>query len=305
MHRGTTDFENSPLFAVPGRPIMYVVMALCHLIALLALFPYFFSWSGVGLMAFTAFLSTLGINVCYHRMLAHKGLTCSKRFEHFLAILGVMAHQFGPAYWVAIHRRHHQFTDDARDPHSPRTGFFWSHMGWLYEATGNTEHRAVLEQYAKDLLRDPFYAWLERNGTWGQITFLFWIAFFFAGMAAEYLAGGTTAEALQLGLSLVVWGAAVRTVLVWHVTFSVNSFCHRWGYRSFDTPDDSRNNPIVGLLAFGEGWHNNHHAHPRSAKHGLRWWELDVTWLVIKALSWCGLVRIVDSKVATASLKST
>lgn len=124
-----TAHKLDPLLPVPGRPIMVVVMAFCHLVALLALIPYFFSWTGVILAVVGSVLSVFGINICYHRLLAHRGLSCSKWFEHFLAVLGVLAYQFGPAYWVAIHRRHHQYTDDLRDPHSPGAGFFWSHIG--------------------------------------------------------------------------------------------------------------------------------------------------------------------------------
>jgi fatty-acid desaturase len=284
-----------PLLPLPGRPIMVVVMALCHLLALLALFPYFFSWTGVWLLAVSTFLSTLGVNLCYHRMLAHRGLSCSKRVEHCLAILGVMAYQFGPAYWVAIHRRHHQYGDDARDPHSPRAGFFWAHIGWLFAASDNTDPETLMQRYAPDLLRDPFYAWLETNGIWGRIVPATWLVYFAAGFLAELAAGGTLADSVQFGASLLIWGAVLRTVLVWNATFAVNSVCHVWGYRNHDTPDDSRNNPLVGLLAFGEGWHNNHHAFPRSARHGHRWWELDLTWLSIRALALAGLVTVRDA----------
>lgn len=290
-----TDTKIDPLLPVPGRPIMIVVMMLYHLIALLALFSYFFSWTGVCLAIAGAVLSSLGINLCYHRMLAHKGLSCSKRVEHCLAVLGVMAYQFGPAYWVAIHRRHHQFADEHRDPHSPATGFFWSHIGWLFTATANTDPQPIMERYAKDVLKDPFYAWLEVNGNWGRIVGASGAVYFAVGALAEMLAGGTIAGAVQFGASLFVWGAVVRTVFVWHVTFSINSVCHCWGYRNHATPDRSRNNLVFGILAFGEGWHNNHHASPRSARHGHRWWELDLTWLVIKCLAAVGLVTILNA----------
>jgi len=274
---------------------MIVVMVLYHLIALLALSSYFFSWTGVCLAIAGALLSSLGINLCYHRMLAHKGLSCSKRVEHCLAVLGVMAYQFGPAYWVAIHRRHHQFGDGHRDPHSPATGFFWSHIGWLFTATANTDPQPIMERYAKDVLKDPFYAWLEVNGNWGRIVGASGAVYFAVGALAEMLAGGTIAGGVQFGASLFVWGAVVRTVFVWHVTFSINSVCHCWGYRNHATPDRSRNNLVLGILALGEGWHNNHHASPRSARHGHRWWELDLTWLVIKCLAVVGLVTILNA----------
>jgi stearoyl-CoA desaturase (delta-9 desaturase) len=229
-------------------------------------------------------------------LLAHRGLACSKRVEHVLALLGVLSAQFGPAYWVAIHRRHHQFVDDVgHDPHSPRTGFWWSHFGWLFKRHENTDPLPILERYAKDLLRDPLYAWLEFYGAWGTICLIVAVLYFAAGAFVVLQTGGTTAEAVQFGASLVVWGVAVRTVWVWHITWSVNSVAHRWGYRNYDTPDGSRNNVIVGILAFGEGWHNNHHASPRSVRHGQRWWELDLTWLVIRLLARMNVVQILDT----------
>lgn len=290
-----------PPFATPGRAFLVTAIVAYHLVALLAVVPYFFSWAAVALAVGGYAIALLGINIGYHRLLAHKGIACSKRVEHVLAVLGVLAAQFGPAYWVAIHRRHHHHVDDASDPHSPRTGFLWAHMGWLLAASDNTDPEGITRRYAKDLLRDPFYVRLETNGGWIWIVVASWVAVFAAGAVAALVAGGTAADALQLGLSLAVWGIAVRTVWVWHVTWSVNSVAHVWGYRSHDTPDDSRNNPIVGILAFGEGWHNNHHAAPRSARHGRRWWELDLTWLVIKAMSRIGLVKILDGGDRAAS----
>jgi stearoyl-CoA desaturase (delta-9 desaturase) len=274
---------------------MVATMALAHLLALLAVLPYFFSWTGFWLAIIGVIVSASGINVGYHRMLAHKGISCSKRVEHCLAVLGVLAYQFGPAYWVAIHRRHHQASDAKRDPHSPSAGFFWAHIGWLFRATPNTDQAAILKRYAGDLLEDPFYAWLEANAHWGRIVAASWLVYFFVGLLVSFLGGGDTSEAVQFGASLLVWGAAVRTVVVWHVTFAVNSVCHCWGYRNYATRDDSRNNPLVGIFAFGEGWHNNHHAFPRSARHGHRWWEFDLAWLIIKGLAALGLVKILDA----------
>jgi len=291
----TISKDQDPLHPVPGRPIMVVVMALAHFLALLAFFPYFFSWTGVWLAVIGAFVSSFGINVGYHRLLAHKGLSCSKKVEHCLALLGVMAYQFGPAYWVAIHRRHHQSTDVEHDPHSPRTGLWWSHIGWLFRASENTDQERILKRYSKDLLEDPFYLWLEVDGHWGRVVGASWFVYFLAGVLASLLSGGSTTEAVRFGGSLMVWGAAVRTIVVWHITFSVNSLCHWWGYRNYDTHDDSRNNPLVGILAVGEGWHNNHHAFPRAARHGRRWWELDITWLLIKGLEALRLLKILDA----------
>lgn len=274
---------------------MIIGLVVYHLVALLAVLPYFFSWTGACLAILGYFLALPGINIGYHRLLAHRGLSCSKTVEHVLVMLGVLASQFGPVYWVAIHRRHHHCVDDVnRDPHTPRSSFFWSHIGWLLRANGNTDPKPVMERYAKDLLKDPFYAWLERNGTWGNICLAVAALYFAVGILVVMSTGGAVDEALQFGASLVVWGVAVRIVWVWHITWSVNSAAHRWGYRNHATPDDSRNNPIVGILAFGEGWHNNHHAFPRSPRHGQRWWELDLTWLVIRGMAWVKLVKVLD-----------
>lgn len=262
-----------------------------HLFALLAFVPYFFSWTGV-VLAFLGYslLTILGINIGYHRLLAHRSLACSKRTEHVLAFLGLMALQFGPAYWVAIHRRHHHFADRPEDPHTPVGNFLWSHFGWILVHGPNSNRDSVLRRYARDLVRDDFYVWMEKRGRWFWLIVLLWSIFFAAGWLVELIAGGTMQEAIRFGASLLVWGVFVRTVIVWHVTWSVNSWSHRAGYRTYETPDDSRNNILVGLLAHGEGWHNNHHAHPRHARHGRRWWEIDTTWWVIKALAGLGLV---------------
>jgi len=268
-----------------------VGVGLYHLLALLALFPYFFTWTGLVLavLGYTL-LAILGINIGYHRLLAHRSLACSKSMEHVLAFLGLQALQFGPAYWVALHRRHHHLADRPGDPHTPADSFFWSHFGWFLSHARSSNRDSALRRYAKDLMQDRFYIWMEKKGRWFWLIVLSWGVYFAAGWAAKLIGGGTMDEAVRFGASLLVWGVFVRTVFVWHVTFSVNSWSHYAGYRSFDTPDDSRNNPLVGLLAHGEGWHNNHHANARSARHGLRWWEIDTTWWVIQALASLGLV---------------
>src|SRR5262249_5563892 len=147
----------------------------------------------------------------------------------------------------------------------------------------------LLERYAKDLMRDPFYAWLDRRNNWIKISMLAWLGYFAAGFAAMALSGASKADAAQFGLSLLVWGAALRTVVVWHSTWSVNSASHLWGYRNYETPDQSRNNIFVSLLVGGE-WHNNHHADPGAAKQGRKWWEIDPAWLLIRLFMRLGLV---------------
>jgi fatty-acid desaturase len=261
-----------------------------HALALLAFLPWFFSWAGLvlGLLGFFVF-GMLGINVGYHRLLTHRSFTCPRWLERTLSVLGCCCGQDAPATWVAIHRRHHQHADDASDPHSPRHGFFWSHFGWLVLKSGDLDRRSLLDRYARDVYRDPFQAWLVKGDAWIFIAFASWLCFFAGGASFAALTGSSPRDALRFGSSLLIWAAIVRTVLHLHFTWLVNSAAHRWGYRTYPTPDDSRNNPWVAILSQGEGWHNNHHADPGSARHGHRWWELDTSWLTIRLLGALGL----------------
>ena len=263
-----------------------------HLVALLAFVPALFSWAGVGAAILGYFLfGMLGINVGYHRLLTHKGFTCPRWLEYAFAMLGVCCLQGSPAHWVAIHRRHHQFADRQQDPHSPLVNLAWGHVGWILFKNAGLPRTAMSDPYARDLIRQPFYRWIETHWRWLWIAILSWPLFFFAGFAASLLADETLGQAALFGASLLVWGVFLRTVLHWHLTWAVNSVAHRWGYRNYETPDDSRNNIPIGLLACGEGWHNNHHADPRSARHGHKWWEFDLAWLVIRAFAVAGLAR--------------
>jgi fatty-acid desaturase len=191
---------------------------------------------------------------------------------------------------VAVHRRHHQHADAREDPHSPLVNFFWSHVGWLLVVNDELKRLGLYERYAKDILRDSFYRKLERNGYWVRIVILSWYGFFAAGFLIKLLGGGSLVDAVRFGSSLLVWGVFARTVVVWHLTWSINSVSHLWGYRNYATDEESRNNIFVGILSNGEGWHNNHHADSRSARHGHRWWEFDVTYLSIRLLASIGLV---------------
>mgnify|MGYP001428858561 CR=1 FL=1 len=263
---------------------------LCHSLALLALLPWFFSWAGVAVFVAGAILfGVYGLNVGFHRLLTHRGFSCPLWLEHTLAILGTCSLEFSPALWVAVHRRHHHHSDEELDPHSPLKGFIWAHFGWLLMRTGDMKSKPLIDRYAKDLMRDPLYAMLERRKNWISLAFSVWLILFAAGFGVAALAGQTAGQALQLGASLVVWGGALRTIFVWHTTWSVNSVTHIWGYRNYETGDQSRNNPIIGILSAGEGWHNNHHADPTSARHGHKWWEFDFTWQAIRLLMLLGL----------------
>jgi stearoyl-CoA desaturase (delta-9 desaturase) len=264
---------------------------LCHAIAALAAVPWFFSWSGVALFAAgLAVFGMLGINIGFHRLLTHRSFACLPWVERTLVVLGTACMQFSPAFWVAVHRRHHQFSDEEADPHSPRRGFWWSHLGWLVRRrAADMKPHVLTERYARDVLRDPLCAFLEQKNYWAILGLAVWGAFFLAGCAGAQASGASFRESVQLGLSWLVWGGALRTVVVWHSTWAVNSVTHVWGYRNYDTPDDSRNNPLIALLAFGEGWHNNHHADQASARHGHKWWEIDAAWAMIRLLMLLGL----------------
>jgi stearoyl-CoA desaturase (delta-9 desaturase) len=233
----------------------------------------------------------LGVTIGYHRLLTHQGFTCPKWFEHTLAVLGVCTLQDSPTRWVAIHRVHHKESDHQPDPHSPLAGFLWGHVGWL--VVQNRDHRDVFcyERYVRDLLRDPFYMQLERNGLWFWIYVAHALVITAIGAAIGWFTAGTTAETVRMAASLLVWGVFVRTVVVLNGTWAVNSLSHLWGYRNYATTDNSRNNWFVALLSHGEGWHNNHHADQRAAAHGHRWWEFDMSWWVIRGLEAVGLVK--------------
>jgi fatty-acid desaturase len=266
-----------------------------HVVAALAFVPWFFSWTGVVIALVGCYVfGTLGMNIGYHRLLTHRGFSAPRWLERTLAVLGVCCLQESPTVWAALHRRHHHVADKEGDPHSPLAGFLWGHVGWLVLKSDHAEPGPAITRYASDLTSEPFYAWLEVHDNWIKVALLAWAAFFAAGFLIVTLAGGTSLDAVRFGASLLVWGGAVRTVLVWHLTWAVNSVTHLWGYRSYDTPDGSRNNAILALLNNGEGWHNNHHADPRSARHGHAWWEFDLAWLTIRLLARLGLARDVS-----------
>jgi fatty-acid desaturase len=274
--------------AVDRRRVVWayaVTVGLYHLVALLAVLPWFFSWTGVvlGILGLYVF-GTLGINLCYHRLLTHRGLVCPKWLEHGFAILGVCCMQDTPARWVAVHRRHHEHSDRQDDPHSPLVNFFWGHIGWMLAENRDLVRLGIYDRYAKDILRDPFYRRMERTLLYPAILLGSWAVFFLGGFATSLWFGGTLADAAQFGASLLIWGVFVRTVVVWHITWSVNSAAHLWGYRSYETGEQSRNNWLVALISNGEGWHNNHHADPRSARHGHGRWEIDVVFATVWVL---------------------
>jgi stearoyl-CoA desaturase (delta-9 desaturase) len=213
-------------------------------------------------------LRAFGITAGYHRYFSHRSYRTSRAFQLVLAVLGTLALQKGVLWWAANHRRHHRFADADGDPHSPvLDGFWWSHVGWfLAPDSDRTEWARV-----RDLARFPELVWLDRHFLIPPLAF-------------------ATALAIVGGLRWLAWGFVVSTTLTWHLTYAVNSIGHRFGRRRYDTNDDSRNSFWLAVFTWGEGWHNNHHRYMRAARQGFFWWEVDLTWTVLRALSWLGIV---------------
>jgi fatty-acid desaturase len=278
-----TEILRLPTRRLLNWPIS-IFMIIFHLGALAALFM--FSWENLAVAIFLYWLATgLGISLGYHRLHTHRSFVVPRPLEYFFALCGSLTFEGGPISWVATHRVHHQNSDHEGDPHSPRDGKWWSHVGWLVLGESMHSNTRVMSKYAPDLARHRFYVWLN-NYHWVPSLVLLPIL----------LAIG--------GWSMVMWGLCFRVVFGLHATWLVNSATHLWGKRRFDTRDDSRNNWWVALITFGEGWHNNHHAHPTSARHGLAWYEFDPSWLTLKVLRYFGIARAVRvAKVNSAMLE--
>jgi fatty-acid desaturase len=250
------------------------VMVLFHLGAVAALFM--FTWQVFAAAVVLYWLATgLGISMGYHRLLTHRSYKVPLLIEYSFAVFGTLTLEGGPISWVATHRVHHQKSDRDGDPHSPRDGGFWAHVGWLLFGEANHSNTRKMSKYAPDLARHRFYIWLN-NYHWVPMIVL---------AVLLYAIGG---------FSLVLWGICLRVVFGLHTTWLVNSATHMWGVRRFATHDDSRNNWWVALLTFGEGWHNNHHAHPSSARHGLAWYEFDPSWIQIRTLKFFRIARSIS-----------
>lgn len=262
----------------------------------LAFVPWLFSWSGLLLIPLLHFLfDWVGVGLCFHRTLTHGGLVLPKWLERTFVVFGLCNLMDSPARWVAIHRKHHQHADEQPDPHTPLVTFFWGHMGWLIRENCETSQAAFYHRYAPDILRDPFYLNIERYNLWATIYFIHVALVVAIGYAVGWWTGGSWQAGLQLSLSWLVWGVILRTLFSWHATWAVNSVNHLWGYRNYATRDSSTNHWFTALLTGGEGWHNNHHAHPVSAAHGHKWWEIDPTYFNIRVLAWLGLAEQVKT----------
>lgn len=276
-----TFVQRGPLLWVYLLPI-----ALVHVLALLALVPWLFSWTGLVVMIIGSHVfGNLGINLGYHRLLTHRSFAVPKWLEYTLTVFALCCMQDTPVRWVATHRVHHNHSDEEGDPHSPLDDFVWSHIGWLFRKSSAVHDISVYHKYARDLLADPFYLFLEKRPYWAGIIYLAHAPLFFlVGLFAGRIWSGDWASGVQFGLSLLVWGVIVRTVAVWHITWSVNSLTHMFGYRNYATDENSRNNWFVAIFSGGEGWHNNHHHDPASASVQHRWWEIDISYYTI--LTW-------------------
>ncbi|EOA33140.1 hypothetical protein CARUB_v10016482mg [Capsella rubella] len=256
-----------------------VIFVGIHLLSLLA--PFYCSWKAFWAFLWLVYINGICITFSYHRNLSHRSFDLPKWLEYLFAYGGVLAFQGDPIEWVSNHRYHHKHCETQRDPHSPTQGFWFSHMAWIFD-TGYILEKCGGEENVQDLVRQPFYRFLQRTVLLHIMAYA--LLFYFCG-----------------GMPLLVWGIGVAIVVRLHLTFLVNSACHIWGTRAWNTPDFSKNNWWVAILTLGEGWHNNHHAFEFSARHGLEWWQLDITWCFIRFLEAIGLATNV--KLPTESQK--
>jgi stearoyl-CoA desaturase (delta-9 desaturase) len=249
-----------------------IALAIIHIGALGVLLPRFFSWSAVAVGVGLYIATGMGITLAFHRLLTHRSLAVPKPVEYALTVIGTLALQGGPIEWVAQHRAHHAHTDRDGDPHDSHRGMPWAHMEWLFRRNKDRVLPEDRARWAPDLAKDPGHVFIERYNVVLQVV-----------LALILLAIG--------GWPWVIWGIFARLVFTYHCTWLVNSASHAVGYQTFRTGDRSTNNWWVALLTFGEGWHNNHHAFPFSARHGLRWFEIDPTYITIKVMAWLKLAR--------------
>ena len=249
-------------------------MAAIHILGLVALLPRFWSWQGVASLAILYWVTAcLGVTLGYHRLLSHRAFRVPRWLERFFATCGALSCQHGPIDWVGLHRHHHKFSDTDADHHNSHRGFWWSHIGWMFD---ELPAKTAVPRLSADLSIDPYYRWLNR-----------WFLVLQLPLALVlFLIGSHTGAG---GWALVLWGIPLRLMLVYHATWLVNSATHRWGTQVFESGDGSRNNAWVAALTFGEGWHNNHHAFPHSARQGMLPGQIDLTWQHIRLLHHLGM----------------
>lgn len=251
----------------------------------IAAIPVFFTFSwenAAALLIGNWIVGSLGVGLGWHRLLTHRGFKTPKWLEYLLTTMGTMSIQDSPDKWVATHRMHHAFVETEKDPHSTRSGFWWAQIGWIVWGTAQDHDEATLNRYVPDLKKDRFHVLLNR---------FYYVPIIISALLLFAIGGW----------SMVVWGVFGRVVVGWHTTWFVNSISHMWGKREFVTRDDSTNNWFVALLTFGEGWHNNHHAYPASARHGLKWYQFDMNWITIRIfekVGWAWDIKVYENKPA-------
>lgn len=265
--------------------VVTIFMITVHLGCIAA--PFYFSWTGLAVCAVMHWMTcSIGICLGYHRYLSHKSFKLRTPAEFFVLLIGSLSGEGSPMTWAATHRLHHHKSDHDGDPHSPLGAPWWGHILWIFVKRKDADQEILWRRYIPELVDRPIMKFFERTfplWLWAQGLVLLGVGWAVAGPA--------------FGISLLVWGMCVRMVLSYHSTWFVNSATHLWGYRNYDTRDQSRNLWWVALVAYGEGWHNNHHAHPSVAPAGHRWWEIDMTWWTIRALQLTGLAYDVKSKL--------
>ena len=259
-----------------ARIIPFILM---HVFCL-AVFFVGFSWFAFAVMLAFYLIRMFAITAFYHRYFSHKAFKTSRTVQFVFAVIGVMSTQNGPLWWAAHHRAHHRHADQPEDLHSPRHGFWYSHMGWFL----NKSNYATQEHLVKDWLKFPELRWLDRNSV--LVSVLTAGAFYGVGALLHRYAP----QLHTTGPQLIVWGFLLSTVLLTHITLTINSFAHRFGYRSFETQDDSRNNWLLAIITLGEGWHNNHHYCPASVRQGFVWWQIDISYYLLRLMAAFGLV---------------
>ncbi|MFN2500437.1 MAG: acyl-CoA desaturase [Pyrinomonadaceae bacterium] len=277
------DFEQ-PKAGINWKNV--VIITFFHVLAIQVLFT--FSWQNLAaLLIGNWIVGSLGVGLGWHRLLTHRSFKASRWLEYTLSIFATMSIQDSPDKWVATHRIHHAFTETVKDPHSTRSGFWWAQMGWIVWGTAQDHDETTLKRYVPDLIKDRGHALITR----------FYYVPIILSAALLFAIGGWT---------MVVWGVFGRVVVGWHTTWFVNSLSHIIGSRPHDTGDDSTNNWFVALLTFGEGWHNNHHMAPSSARHGVEWYQFDMNWIAIRLLEKVGLatnIRVFPTEKASIELK--
>ena len=274
--------SNFRLPAINTNYRLHQVLRICfHIAALGGLLNYGLRWQGTLILFVSYAVSMLSITIGYHRYFSHRSFELSRFSQCVLGFVGCNQLQGGPIAWSAVHRHHHRYSDKKEDLHSPLQGFYRAHMGWLL----NSKTYEVAFKPLKDLQRYPELVWLDRYNFIPAI-----IGFIFLWGIGDFYKYCSPTSIVD-GAYVLFWGGFFRIVLVWHATWSVNSLCHIWGKQPFNTDDKSKNNGFIALLTMGEGWHNNHHKDPSSARSGLRWWQLDLSYYLIAILGSLGVVK--------------